>query len=574
MRKNCELIDALEYNSKKYAEKIAFIEYSNGREERSISYSKLYEKISELGEKFLKAGLEGEKYALYFQAGIDSVISLYACFYAGVTPIIRSFSPVISEERFKSQINTLFSEHNEICGVISTKNILSLIEKNYEGCLELIDIDGEFDKVVKSKKESPHIEADLIQLTSGSTSSSKGVKISFDNFIYNINLCKELWQMNSDSVMVSWAPHSHVFGLMISTLLPSYCGSKSVLMQASDFSENPLTWIECMSKYKATHTGAPNFAFNACTSAYSDELMKDIDLSSLLIASSGGEVVNSNTQEEFYEKFSKHGFKLESFCPSYGMTENSGVVCSTSKEYKAETCLVDYNEFINNKIIEVHNSTFNKPTCKLISIGKAFKETDIIISDIEESIDLPDCKIGEIIISSPALTEGYIYPEEKSSFEIRPGSDKVMKRFFRTGDLGFIKNKSLYVTGRLKESVVIRGKNYSPYDIEVYSKQIDKDESLGKNAAFSVTIDSKEKVILFQEILKDLNEEKRNIISEKIKECVKFNLHIDIDEIIFLKENEIPRTGSGKVKRVECRNRYFKNLKNNEKNVDFELLNV
>ncbi|MDD3028858.1 MAG: AMP-binding protein [Alphaproteobacteria bacterium] len=568
MKKNSEFTEILARHAELFGKKTAFIELSGGKEVGRIDYSALFARTVNLGEELRKQGLAGKLSVLYFPAGIDAIVTLMACFHAGVIPIARTFAPG-SEERFKFQFHSLLQEIGSVVGVISTAPILKLICNQQGEKLKFFDIENRSSSVFAEacdRIEANYPGVAFVQLTSGSTARAKGVKISFDNLLYNLKSCRDMWQVDSDSVTVTWAPHSHIFGLVTGLLLPIYTGSTSVIIPPSDFSKDPLSWIEAISRYRGTHSGAPNFAYETCASKYSERRMRDIRLDSWQVAGCGGETVKQNTLNNFSAKFSDHGFDPRSFCPSYGMSENSGVVCSVRKSDPGKYCVVNREALLHNRIEESETMDEGR-SIALTSMGEPPDGTEIFIVNPNTLSPLVEGLLGEIVISSPSLPLGYIEQSLDAEFIVLKDRDGIDKRFFRTGDIGFIKTGSLFVTGRLKEVIIIKGKNYSPYELERCATHIKHARILGSNAAFSVLINSQEVAVLYQETNRKLNPKQQNEVKQQLLDKIKQYTKLDLYDVILIDEGEIPKTASGKVKRMECRDHYLERKKSIESKV-------
>lgn len=551
-------------NANRYGNKIAYIELKGNNEVKSIKYSSLHAEIIKLGEKLLECKLTGKVFILYFPAGIDSIIVFMACFYAGVIPILRTYPPNLDVERLKFQLDSILKEVNQVAGIISTTNIIKIIRRCFDkNIIYNINIDnlGGICIVQFSDNHSKTyiFNTNFIQLTSGSTNASRGVKISFKNLLYNISSCKRLWDVDSNSITVTWTPHSHIFGLITGILLPLYTGGTSVIMQPSDFSKDPLLWIENISNYRATHSGAPNFAYEMCTFHYSESRMQNIELKSWQVAITGGEIDKEVTLNNFCAKFQKHGFNLNKFCTSYGMSENSGVVCSVKKSNILRRCVANRQEFIANRIREVKIK--NENSLIFLSVGKPSYGTEIIIANLITLEPLPENEIGEILINSPSLSEGYVNDLDNYKQYVDMNINGIYRKFFRTGDIGFMRLGYLFITGRTKEIIIINGKNYSPNDIEENAKKVIMSKILGLNAAFSVEINNNEVVILFQEVNEVVSIKLLTEIQKQIKEKIKLILNIELYDIVFLKKGDIVLTPSGKIQRMECKRQYLDKTK-------------
>ncbi|QWU13259.1 Acyl-CoA synthetase (AMP-forming)/AMP-acid ligase II [Paenibacillus sophorae] len=547
------IVREIESVKNEYKEKIAFIELEKMIVKKRVTYLELFEKISIIEKKLENNGLRNTICLLYFQSGIDVVATLLACFSAGVIPILRTISPNLNEKGFYKQFFDLVKEVRNIGCVLVAEDLLNLSEECKRNKINFMNVKTEkCDRIIKNinRVNETKIDADIIQLTSGSMKNSKLVKIRDEQLFANLNQCKKMWSVNEESTTVTWAPHSHIFGLVTGYLLPLYTGGTSVIMKPSDFSEDPVLWLEHISRFKATHSAGTNFAFQKCWENYDKERVQGLNLRTWKVASIGGEIVKHSTLKNFYEKYKKHEFDFRAFSPSYGMSENSGVVSSLLPSDKYFKVNVMNEALTQNKIVEQVTNF----SCEIVSVGTPLIGTKIMVVDTKSGRELCGKEVGEILISSPSLCNGYMYGDNEDSFRLIPGNNGEIESYFKTGDLGFLKEGQLYITGRKKEIIISKGKNYSPYEIEKCAKKISDTKLLGDGAVFSV----EEKIVLFQEILEDFSREKIEKLQDEIKNSIKIYLNLKINEVIFLKEGQIPRTMNGKIQRLKCSEIYKK----------------
>lgn len=550
------LYDILNNYSLNQGNKTAYIELLEGNEINKINYHDLSVKVMRLGVYFQRHQLSGKQCILFFSAGIDAVATILACLISGVIPIVKAINKNMDPERFNFQLDVLLQSLPDLSAIISTNDFFSTFKnKSIQKIQNLIIEDADFisssEVFIKTPKNK---DVAIIQLTSGSTGMPKALKISNNNLFYNLYYCTQAWECDSNSRIVTWAPHSHVFGLITGLLLPLYVGGTSIIMQPTDFSNDPLSWIEMISKYQATHSGAPDFAYMKCVASYSENRMINCNLSSWAVASSGGEMIKEETLNGFYQTFRKHGFNFNSYCPSYGMSENSGIVCSVLKQEIPE--YIPSENYTENNVPMTKSLNFN-PIKNIVSVGKPLYETKIVIVNPTNLLLLPDYHVGEILIYSPSMCDNYINEHKVDNFcELL--FDNQMIQFFRTGDIGFMKLGALYIIGRLKEVLIIKGKNYSPHDIESCVLKFLNKHFLGKNAAFSVKKENGEEVaILYQEIRGSWDKLNQSQLKAQIKKITKFYLGLDLHDVVLLNENIIPLTASNKVQRLGCKEHYF-----------------
>ena len=528
---NNKIILKLQEFAEKGKDKYALIELDNTKDTFKITYGDFYQKVKELGEILIEKGYSNNVVILFMNNDINSIISLYACFYANVIPIIKSYNKDKLElDKYKQEIETLFNLFKEIQYVFvddyfeSKISPLNLLED------KIVNING--DKIKDGSKclITTNKNYDFILFTSGTTAVPKCVKISINKMLNNILFKTNLWKVDKSSKFLNWLPISHIYGLASMVFVPLYFGATSYLMKPHQYYHNCLLWLECITKFSITHSSIINFAFNQLTALNLNN--KKIDLTSLQNLSIGGEPVKVTSLEKFYKKYKEYGFQYSCFSPSYGMSENSGLV----SEYKSSDSvplyiLVDKKDLIRNKISIVNIGT------ELINLGKVNSE-NIKIQNVEDGKFVGENEIGEVLISNRSLYIGYL------------GAEDFNSEYFHTGDLGFIHNECLYLSGRIKDIIIIRGKNFSSYMIENSISNELKDYDLGYNAL--LTLPNSDELIFVQEVLNDVSQMFEKNIKRMIQEIIfKYTKYLIPYEKIYLKNsNEIPKLSSGKLDKI------------------------
>lgn len=531
------------------SDKVAFIELDNKKEINTLTYKEIVEKSKEKSKYLGNNGMCNSVAIIFVPATIDISILEMACIYANITPIFKTISDNMEEERFEYQFQELLKAVEKVDLIITDKDRFNLKEKCLKNNINYYDYKNEGNSIFKFPIQNRENKSDLIIMTSGSTKSCKAVKLTFDNIKHCLENCKSMWELDENSINLSWAPHSHVFGLVTGFLLPMYSGAKSIIMSPKDFSNNPLSWLEIIDEYKVTNCSTTLFGIEECNRLYDKTKLKDsnLNLNSIKYIGVGGERIECDALEKFYKIYSKFNLKDKCFSTSYGMTENSGVVCSFTKDDKC------WNIKLNKEDLEIGVLTEDESpnSYKVSSVGKPTKGTYIYILNKKNKI-LKEDRLGEIIISSPGLSMGYINEEDNTSyFDFQCPEDGEYRRFFRTGDVGAFHKGELIITGRINDVINIKGKKYSPYDIENIIIN-DLPYKLKSNVAFSIERKGKERVIIFQEI-NEKQKAQKDIIFRAIKEKIKKKMNLDVYDIVFLKRNKIPRTESKKVQRQKCK---------------------
>lgn len=356
-------------------------------------------------------------------------------------------------------------------------------------------------------------------------------------------------------------PLYHDLGLIGQILQPLYLGIPSYLMSSMTFLHRPLKWLEAISKYRATTSGAPNFAYDLCVQRVKPEQRDNLDLSSWDIAFTGAESIRIETFKLFSDYFRPCGFRPEAFYPSYGLAEATLFVSGGKKTEIPVIAHVESSALQKNQIIP----NFTQNSQEIVSCGQTWLDEELLIVNPETLTKLSDNEVGEIWLKSDSVAQGYWNNEEqtKQTFQasLKQDPDKL---FMRTGDLGFIQKGQLFVTGRLKEIIIIGGRNYYPQDIEFTVAQSHDSLKNSWGAVFSVPVQGEEKLVVIHEVSR--NYQKQIIIEEVVKairQAVIQEHELQIYRIILVKTGTIPRTSSGKIQRYLCKQQFLDGTLNN-----------
>lgn len=391
----------------------------------------------------------------------------------------------------------------------------------------------------------------LLLYTSGSLAKPKGVMYSHDTVFQSIT--SPLWQMSHSSVVVSWIPQYHAFGIVCGLLAPLYHGALSVVDVPEQFVREPISWLSLMSKYKATHTGVPNFAFTHCVNSTTTESLQGLKLDSLQAIICGGDLIDFGAWKHFYEHLEATGIKPHVLAPNYGMSE-AGPVTLKSLDAEPSFLNLSLDELNQGRAVVTDDRGQNART--FVSCGEVAPGTTIKIVDTINHSVCNDMEVGEIWVHSPVVTAGYFnnaQSTEQSFFASISGIEN--KHFLRTGDLGFIHQEQLYIVGRHKDVIILQGKNHYPGDVEISIKQICPDAL--NSAVFSVDGHAQPAVV----IVKEVTESQPEIYLDLAKSVIEmvFSAHkLPVSQLVFVKPGSIPVTGSQKVKRQACKSLYLK----------------
>jgi acyl-CoA synthetase (AMP-forming)/AMP-acid ligase II len=494
-----------------------------------------------IGSRLAALGARGKRVLLPHPPGLEFVASFFGCLYAGAVAV-PSCSTLLSL-RQRDRLRFIVEDAEvEFILAASTQGLTSfresLINEDWAARLNLLTADEAPEtKVVQgSLTRCAPDDIAYIQYTSGSTSTPKGVVISHRNVMCNQQMIQSAFRTSESSVVVSWLPHFHDMGLVGVVQQAVYAGMFVVLMSPLDFIRRPVQWLRAISTYRASISGAPNFAYDLCVERVKDEAVVQLDLSSWKLAFNGSESVKAETMKRFAAKFGKAGFGIESFYPCYGL---------------AEATL-----FVSSRV-------WSQPLLELgqvVSCGQVWEGEHVRIVDPKTHRCCSEGTEGEIWIAGPHVAMGYWRrPEETREIFEAYLSDTGAGPFLRTGDLGKVVDGELYITGRLKELIILRGKNHYPQDIEATVAASHPLLRRDCGAAFSVQLIEREELVVFQEVERQTPPEKAFEIKCAIQQALAEDRAIKPYSVVLFKPNTIPKTSSGKIMRSACRAAFLRN---------------
>ncbi|CAK8999036.1 4-hydroxyphenylalkanoate adenylyltransferase (Acyl-AMP synthase) (Long-chain-fatty-acid--AMP ligase FadD29) (FAAL), partial [Durusdinium trenchii] len=395
-------------------------------------------------------------------------------------------------------------------------------------------------------------ELALLQYTSGSTGTPKGVMVSHANLIANVRAMAERLACTPEDIGVSWLPHFHDMGLIGGILLPFAVGFETVLFPPLSFVERPISWLETISKFRATISGGPNFAYDVCERRATSTDIAALDLSSWRLAFSGSEMVQPTVLERFLKRFRVTGFRDEALLPVYGLAETTLFVSGRAQDEVPRRYCVDLDALQEGRARFVELDSSNGK--RIVSCGRPAERHDVVIVDPESGQPVEEGHVGEVSVAGPSVTAGYWNRSHRFYVAPESESDGGTTRYLRTGDLGFLSGGEVFITGRIKDLIILRGANVYPDDIEASVERSHPAVHRDGVAAFSVELDDQECAGVVVEIARDqLREFSFEDLVESVREAVNSDLNIQLSLIVAVTPSRIPRTSSGKKQRSRCR---------------------
>jgi acyl-CoA synthetase (AMP-forming)/AMP-acid ligase II len=559
------LLDLLQRRAEQYRDKVAFsFSYNGDGEDRSqLTYRELDLKARAIASTLQQQGAQGQRVLVLYRPGLEFVAAFFGCVYAGAVavPVHQRMAPrltaVVPDAKAGFVLATADTQAN-------TKATIDGLAEGRALSWHLIE-----DAALGDPEgwAAPDIDADstsMIQYTSGSTRSPKGVVLTHRNLLHNLEVVRQAWRGDDTGVGVYWLPPHHDMGLIGVVLEILYVGATAMLMSPTAFIKRPMRWLEAVSRHRAIITTAPNFAYEKCVETSTPEERAALDLSNLSIARNGGEPIRAVTLQSFAAAFAPAGFRLEAFTPVYGLAEATLLVAGGSDDAVPGVRYIDRTALSSDRVVDV--APEHPTAATLVSCGPPRGGQDVAIVDpVTHRLCGPD-EVGEIWVAGPSVAEGYFgRPEETAqTFAARlsqvDGPDSARGPFLRTGDLGFLCAGELFVTGRYQDLVTIDGHNYYPNDVEFTVQDCHPVLVAGRGAVFTVTPrpHAVEHLVVVQEVDRNLiGETDLADVIDVIRATITEHHRLKAHDVVLVEHVSIPTTSSGKIQRGQCRQQFL-----------------
>jgi len=537
------LVRILEQRADECEDCLAYRFLPNDREELCLTYGQLFEDVQHLADAIRRTVPPGQRVLLLYPAGLQFIRAFFACLSAKVVAVPLPLPrPNDAADRLGHVIKdcapaAIFTDTG------SREQVCSHLDDNYRTAVATTD--GTFCcPGIRLSTDVAEDDVALLQYTSGSTSAPKGVVLRNANLVANLEQIALAFGHTRESCGVIWLPHYHDMGLIGGVLQPMFAGFPVTLFPPISFVQRPLRWLQAIHKYRATTSGGPNFAYELCV-AKADALDAGIDLSCWKLAFNGAEPIRASTLDAFSRAFSKAGFQRSAFVPCYGLAEATLIVSAVPM--KDEPRIIAATE------PRITGKRFASPTRdRLVSCGPAVYEVRIQVLDVDTNQICSEGEVGEIVVQGPAVTSGYWALQAAAEFRRSPCGG------FRTGDLGFMLDEELFVTGRISDIIIIRGKNVFPEDIEATVRVAQPMLAHEGAAAFAVEGTTTEELVLVQEISsRTLRVVDLNAMRDEVSRLVMQRHGIDVAVFIPVRAGSLMRTSSGKISRFACKQLYM-----------------
>ena len=550
------LIDIIETRAAERPDATAFLFLSDaGRVEARLTFAELAARAFALAQALVARGAKpGDRAILVFPPGLDFLVGFFGCLAAGVVAV--PLAPPRRQAKRDSSVSVVddclprFALTSANFATATREDLLARFADRPLEWLVLDQSAAAGSPLASPPRRPARDDLAFLQYTSGSTSRPKGVMVSHANLLDNLAMIRSALGATEASTIVSWAPLHHDMGLILNVLQAFYVGAACVLMAPVSFLQRPLGWLRAIGDHRAEVAGCPNFGFDLCVARFRPEAMQGVDLSGWRVAFNGAEPVRAETLSRFAATFAPYGFDPKAFYPCYGMAEATLLISGGARGAGAAIVEASRAALQDLRIAPPRDAADSSP---LVGCGKALAGERIAIVDPETRQRRVCGEIGEIWVDGGHVARGYWRNEEASAetFGAEIAGEPGV-RWLRTGDLGSLDARGeLFVTGRIKDLIIVRGVNHYPQDIEYTAQAAHPCLRPGFGAAFAVAdARGQERVVLVQEVERTY---RRSVdpddVAADIREAVAEAHELSLYDVALAPPGTIPKTTSGKIQR-------------------------
>lgn len=533
-----------------------FTDAENFDNDQRLTFAELDAAARNVAGYLQKLGGAGQRVLLVYPPVLDFVIGFFGCLYAGATAV-PAFPP---RRNRKGQRIHGIAKDCQAQMALTNEHVRQQIEGDANWVewesISIIATDSLAQDYSSNWKNPAVATGDLavLQYTSGSTGQPKGVMLSHGNLVRNTEMITVAFETDNHSVGISWLPTYHDMGLVGGILVPMYIGRPVVLMSPMAFLQKPIRWFKTISRYRGTTSGGPNFAYQLCVDKIVEDELQGIDLSSWATAFNGAEPVRAATLQQFVRKFRSADFNPNAFLPCYGMAETTLIVTGGPQSQPPVIRAFDARALDERRVSPCECGVENSR--ELVGSGQVLPGERVLIVDPDTHEISAGDRIGEIWVSSLSVGQGYWQREEATRETFCATTADGQGPFLRTGDLGFLYEGQLYVAGRLKDMIIVRGVNRYPQDIEQTVEAAHEIMQSGLTAAFADVADDRERLIIAAEVQTRREETDWDEVILAVRREVAQQQDLPPDAVVLVRFGTLPRTSSGKIQRHACRNEF------------------
>ncbi|MCY2989466.1 MAG: AMP-binding protein [Planctomycetota bacterium] len=563
------VVDRLEFHADRMPDRVLFTWLDDdGHVAQQFTFAQLAARAKTLAARFSEFARPGERALLLYPHGLEFIASFLGCLYAGVVAV-----PAYPPRRNRSLLRLTAIQRDARPSLILTTSEVAANLAGQSGNGAAWSTQVLTDQIATERAPTwsrPPLAADalaFIQYTSGSTGEPQGVMVGHGNIMANEVAIETAFRHSSESTVVGWLPMFHDMGLIGNVLQPLYTGFPSVLLSPVTFLREPIRWLRAISEFRATISGAPNFAFDHCVDRITEEEKDTLDLSSLAVLYNGAEPVRARSLERFAEAFARCGFRRETFFPCYGLAETTLLVTGGPRQRPPVILPVRSGALETHQLVSCEH---HEPDAQvLVGCGRTAHGTCLEIVEPDTCRRAAPDAVGELWVSGPSVAQGYWNRPEETELTFRARlADTGEGPFLRTGDLGFIRDGEVFITGRIKDLMIIRGRNIYPHDVEAAVERSLPFVAANTCAAFATSHDDGERLTLVIEadramvnIVRKAGQDgdrgdsipELGALVEQVREAIADEFEVTLQAVVFVRPGSFPRTSSGKVQRRACR---------------------
>ncbi len=549
------LVQTLRWRAEHEPERLAYRFLPDG-ESRAVmlTYAELDRRVRAVAALLQSLQAQGERTLVVYPPGLDFISAYFGCLYAGTAAIVLPPPNPGRLLQFLDRVGGICRDATPtvalttaaIQGVLAAETRMSA----EPGATRWLAVEGE-PEPSREWRPLQLTSGDLafLQYTSGSTTEPRGVMVTHGNLVHNLRAIAAWFSEPRKTESVCWLPPHHDMGLIGGILAPLHLGAPATLLPPVAFVQRPWRWLHAISRFRARVSGGPNFGYDLCVRRISPEQHDGIDLSSWEVAFNGAEPIHVQTLRNFTQRFTAYGFDSRAFKPCYGLAESTLLVSAAPTRTQPMVRSFQQAAIAQSQVVPCSDT--DAQAYRLPSCGKPIER--VVIVDPETHMECPSGRIGEIWVSGPSVARGYWNRREETSdtFRVRLVGNET-ESYLRTGDLGFLLEGELFVTGRLKDLIIIDGANHYPQDIERTVGDCHPALEPAECAAFSVELAGREELVVVAAPRRG-SKVPLDELRRAIRTAVAAQHDVRIHEIALVEAGRIPRTSSGKVRRNACR---------------------
>jgi acyl-CoA synthetase (AMP-forming)/AMP-acid ligase II len=553
-------VDLLTEQATLFADKVAYAFMEDGdKVTDTVSFADMVQRAHAVAVELRRRAPVGSRILLLYPSCIDYMVGFFGCLCAGMIAV-PIFPPRNSRHNVRLEA---VARDCDAALALTTRRQLGVMEAGLQASPQLAPLEMVCTDEVAwpvTGWERPDVSGAslaMLQYTSGSTGTPKGVMVSHGNLLHNERMIQAAFHSTSESVSVTWLPLFHDMGLIGCMLHTYWLGATGYFMPPTAFLRRPARWLEAISRYRATISGGPNFAYELCAEKAVKEIYPELDLSSWQVAFNGAEPVRYASMERFARTHAVYGFDEHSWVPAYGMAESTLVITAGNGRDLPMVRNLDRVELGARHIVR----SADGDGTTVVGCGHNLPGQTIRIVD---PITLQECaedRVGEIWVAGAHVAHGYWErPDASRDTFLAHVADTGEGPFLRTGDLGFWCDGEMFVAGRIKDMMIVNGVNYYPQDIEAAAESVADELSPGGAAAFAVNKGPSERVVLVAEVRRSAMRtlDRRKLLA-KVRQAVQDQHDLALADLVLIRQGSLPKTSSGKVQRSRAQQLYQAN---------------